>query len=77
MAKKIEEAKMINVKALVYLKYNKNCYKIDDEFQVNEDDLEEMGEKGLIGPGKEVLKEDLNDAPEELGADVLSPKEGE
>ncbi|WP_253198883.1 DUF7210 family protein [Clostridium estertheticum] len=77
MAKKIEEAKMINVKALVYLKYNKNCYKIGDEFQVNEDDLEEMGEKELIGPGKEVLKEDLNDAPENLGADVLPPKEGE
>ncbi|MBU3171359.1 hypothetical protein KPL49_07620 [Clostridium estertheticum] len=68
---------MINVKALVYLKYNKNCYKIGDEFQVNEDDLEEMGEKELIGPGKEVLKEDLNDAPENLGADVLPPKEGE
>ncbi|MPQ32448.1 hypothetical protein E4V42_13510 [Clostridium estertheticum] len=68
---------MINVKALVYLKYNENCYKIGDEFQVNEDDLEEMGKKGVIGPGKEALKEDLNDAPEDLGADVLSPKEGE
>ena len=73
MAKKVEDVKTISVKALVYLKYNKNCYKIGDEFQVNEDDLEEMGERELIGPGKEVSQE----VPEEPGADVLPPKEGE
>ena len=77
MAKKIEDVKMISVKALVYLKYNKNCYKIGDEFQVNEDDLEEMGEKELIGPGKEILEEFTQAVPEEPGADTTIPKEGE
>lgn len=49
--KEIEEvqgSKAIRVIALVNIKYDNNCYKIKDEFNVRIEDLKEMNENGFI-----------------------------
>ncbi|HBF3362916.1 TPA: hypothetical protein KOC57_003738 [Clostridioides difficile] len=46
MAKKKEN--LMQVKALVYLKYDNECYKIDDIFEIRKADQELMEEKGYI-----------------------------
>ncbi|MCB2300390.1 DUF7210 family protein [Clostridium tagluense] len=73
-----EEVKMINCKALVFLKYNENHYKIGEELQVNENDAEEMAEKEYIGP-LEVLQLQKVEVPSEIppGAVEDVPKDGE
>ncbi|MDB3084764.1 hypothetical protein C4097_09415 [Clostridioides difficile] len=46
MAKKKDN--LMQVKALVYLKYDNDCYKIDDVFEIRKIDQELMEEKGYI-----------------------------
>ncbi|MGO0884973.1 DUF7210 family protein [Clostridioides difficile] len=46
MAKKKEN--LMQAKALVYLKYDNGCYKIDDIFEIRKADQELMEEKGYI-----------------------------
>ncbi len=46
MAKKKEN--LMQVKALFYLKYDNDCYKIDDIFEIRKADQELMEEKGYI-----------------------------
>lgn len=46
MAKKKDN--LMQVKALVYLKYDNDCYKIDDIFEIRKVDQELMEEKGYI-----------------------------
>ncbi|AXU74651.1 TPA: hypothetical protein SOL98_001204 [Clostridioides difficile] len=66
MAKKKEN--FMQVKALVYLKYDNNCYKIDDVFEIRKADQEVMEEKGYI----EVIGE-----AEEKNNNELLEKDGE
>ncbi|HDO9123796.1 TPA: hypothetical protein P5O17_003889 [Clostridioides difficile] len=66
MAKKKEN--LMQVKALVYLKYDNNCYKIDDVFEIRKADQEVMEEKGYI----EVIGE-----AEEKNNNELLEKDGE
>jgi len=47
MAKKVDE-KLKKVKALVNIKYDENCFKIGDEFEIREDDAEKMTKKGYV-----------------------------
>lgn len=47
MAKKIEE-ELKKVKALVNIKYDEECFKIGDEFEVRKEDSKEMSQKGYI-----------------------------
>ncbi len=46
MAKKKDN--LMQVKALVYLKYDNECYKIGDIFEIRKVDQESMEEKGYI-----------------------------
>ncbi|EGT4600700.1 hypothetical protein DFW26_14735 [Clostridioides difficile] len=46
MAKKKDN--LMQAKALVYLKYDNECYKIDDIFEIRKADQESMEEKGYI-----------------------------
>lgn len=48
------KAKMVNAKALVNLKYDKDCFKIGEELKVRASEVEAMEGKGYI----EVLGED-------------------
>ncbi len=65
MAKKKDN---FQVKALVYLKYDNDCYKIDDVFDIRKADQELMEEKGYI----EVIRE----AEEKNNNEILN-KDGE
>ena len=47
MAKKVDE-KLKKVKALVNIKYDEDCFKIGDEFEIREDDVEKMTNKGYV-----------------------------
>lgn len=66
MAKK----NLVKVKALVNLKYDKECVSIDENFKVRTEDATEMSEKGYV----ELLDEILEENPEGEGE---LPKEGE
>lgn len=50
------KAKMASAKALVNLKYDKNCFKIGEELKVRVSDVEAMKGKGYI----EVFGEDVD-----------------
>lgn len=47
MAKKVD-GKLEKVKSLVNIKYDENCFKIGDEFEIREDDVEKMTKKGYV-----------------------------
>ncbi|EGT4050412.1 hypothetical protein REL07_001010 [Clostridioides difficile] len=66
MAKKKDN--LMQVKALVYLKYDNECYKIDDIFEIRKADQELMEEKGYI--------EVLGEAEEKSNNEILN-KDGE
>lgn len=66
MAKKKDN--LMQAKALVYLKYDNECYKIDDIFEIRKIDQELMEEKGYI----EVIGE-----AEEKNNNELLNKDGE
>ncbi|EGT4823290.1 hypothetical protein I5976_12475 [Clostridioides difficile] len=66
MAKKKEN--LMQVKALVYLKYDNDCYKIDDIFEIRKADQELMEEKGYI--------EVIGEAEEKNNNEILN-KDGE
>lgn len=57
---KEEKEVLYNATALVYLKYDKECYKIGDKFQVREDDAKELKEKGYANIESIDHKEDEN-----------------
>lgn len=57
---KEEKQVLYNAIALVYLKYDKECYKIGDKFQVREDDAKELEEKGYANIEAIDYKEDKN-----------------
>lgn len=59
MAKKKEN--LMQVKALVYLKYDNDCYKIDDIFEIRKADQELMVEKGYIEVIGEVEEKNNNE----------------
>ena len=61
--------KTIQVKALVNLKYDKNCFNIGDELKIRVDDLTEMIERGYIE-----LLEEIPNTNEDTGE---LQKEGE
>ena len=64
------KSKMIKVKALVNLKYDKECVTVNGEFAVRAEDLKEMKERGFV--------EALEEIPEEKGEGTGEPlKEGE
>ncbi|KEH84592.1 DUF7210 family protein [Clostridium novyi] len=65
------KAKIIKVKALVNLKYDKKCVSIGDEFGVRAEDAKEMKAQGYV----EILGE-LPEESEEEGTGE-APKEGE
>ncbi|MBU5268897.1 DUF7210 family protein [Clostridium tepidum] len=44
----VEEKAIIKVRALVNIKYDKDCFKIGDEFEVRTEDSEEMTKKGYV-----------------------------
>ncbi|UUV13108.1 hypothetical protein [Clostridioides difficile] len=67
MAKKKEN--LMQVKALVYLKYDNECYKIDDIFEIRKADQELMEEKGYI--------EVLGEVEEKNNNNELLNKDGE
>lgn len=47
MAKEIGQ-ELKKVKALVNIKYDEECFKIGDEFEVRKEDSKEMSQKGYI-----------------------------
>ncbi|HFL2412611.1 TPA: hypothetical protein ACG3O0_000238 [Clostridioides difficile] len=59
MAKKKEN--LMQVKALVYLKYDNECYKIDDIFEIRKADQELMEENGYIEVLGEVEEKNNNE----------------
>ncbi|MCC0782882.1 hypothetical protein IR152_07245 [Clostridioides sp. ES-S-0108-01] len=59
MAKKKDN--LMQVKALVYLKYDNDCYKIDDVFEIRKIDQELMEEKGYIEVIGEVEEKNNNE----------------
>ncbi|CZR99170.1 MULTISPECIES: hypothetical protein [Clostridioides] len=59
MAKKKDN--LMQVKALVYLKYDNECYKIDDIFEIRKADQELMEEKGYIEVIGEVEEKNNNE----------------
>ncbi|MCC0659264.1 hypothetical protein KGF45_03145 [Clostridioides sp. ZZV14-6154] len=59
MAKKKEN--LMQVKALVYLKYDNDCYKIDDIFKIRKADQELMEEKRYIEVIGEVEEKNNNE----------------
>lgn len=61
---------LIKVKALVYLKYDKTCVAINEEFDARKKDVKEMQDKGFV----EVLEE-MPEENQEDGGDP--PKDGE
>ncbi|ENY8491879.1 TPA: hypothetical protein KN209_002197 [Clostridioides difficile] len=65
MAKKKEN--LMQVKALVYLKYDNECYKIDDIFEIRKADQELMEEKGYIEVIGEVEEKNNNELLEKDG----------
>ncbi|MCW0824271.1 hypothetical protein OKS01_08370 [Clostridioides difficile] len=67
MAKKKEN--LMQVKALVYLKYDNACYKIEDVFEIRKVDQELMEEKGYI--------EVLGEVEEKNNNNELLNKDGE
>ncbi|HDO9123789.1 TPA: hypothetical protein P5O17_003882 [Clostridioides difficile] len=62
MAKKKEN--LMQVKALVYLKYDNDCYKIDDIFEIRKADQKLMEEKGYVEVLGEI--EEKNNSDNEL-----------
>lgn len=68
MAKKSEK-KLMTVKALVNLKYDENCFDIDDELTVREEDAKEMIKKGYV--------ELLDETPEENEGEGIEEPPGE
>ncbi|UDN63481.1 hypothetical protein [Clostridioides sp. ES-W-0016-02] len=66
MAKKKDN--LMQVKALVYLKYDNDCYKLDDVFEIRKIDQELMEEKGYI--------EVIGEAEEKSNNEILN-KDGE
>ncbi|HEK4631938.1 TPA: hypothetical protein ACKOKQ_003911 [Clostridioides difficile] len=52
---------LMQVKALVYLKYDNDCYKIDDIFEIRKADQEFMEEKGYIEVIGEVEEKNNNE----------------
>lgn len=60
-----KEKQTIKAKALVFLKYDKDCYKIGDELNVRVEDAPRMIEKGYI------------EALEEIAAEKTASKDGE
>ncbi|HAU5240717.1 hypothetical protein JY737_17970 [Clostridioides difficile] len=65
MAKKKDN--LMQVKALVYLKYDNECYKIDDIFEIRKADQELMEEKGYIEVIGEVEEKNNNELLEKDG----------
>ncbi|MDI3114941.1 hypothetical protein QJK47_04670 [Clostridioides difficile] len=59
MAKKKEN--LMQVKALVYLKYDNDCYKIDDIFEIRKADKGLMVENGYIEVLGEVEEKNNNE----------------
>ncbi|EGT3734793.1 TPA: hypothetical protein P1J70_001834 [Clostridioides difficile] len=59
MAKKKEN--LMQVKALVYLKYDNDCYKIDDIFEIRKADQKLMEENGYIEVLGEVEEKNNNE----------------
>ncbi|NJI82221.1 hypothetical protein GSQ54_17510 [Clostridioides difficile] len=59
MAKKKDN--LMQVKALVYLKYDNDCYKIDDVFEIRKADQELMEGKGYIEVIGEVEEKNNNE----------------
>ncbi|HEK4634558.1 TPA: hypothetical protein SOK69_001669 [Clostridioides difficile] len=59
MAKKKDN--LMQVKALVYLKYDNDCYKIDDIFEIRKADQELMEENGYIEVLGEVEEKNNNE----------------
>lgn len=66
--------KTIQAKALVNLKYDKNCFKISDELKVRVDDAKEMVERGYIELLDEVSNVNEDEGEEEVTAEI---EEGE
>ncbi|MFG0953081.1 hypothetical protein ACGAKC_18735 [Clostridioides difficile] len=62
MAKKKDN--LMQVKVLVYLKYDNGCYKIGDVFEIRKADQESMEEKGYIEVIGEI--EEKNNSHNEL-----------
>ncbi|MCC0718389.1 hypothetical protein [Clostridioides sp. ZZV14-6105] len=52
---------LMQVKALVYLKYDNECYKIDDIFEIRKADEKLMEEKGYIEVIGEVEEKNNNE----------------
>ncbi|HEM7410736.1 MAG: hypothetical protein SOR54_09800 [Clostridioides difficile] len=52
---------LMQVKALAYLKYDNDCYKIDDIFEIRKADQEFMEEKGYIEVIGEVEEKNNNE----------------
>ncbi|HBG3258424.1 TPA: hypothetical protein KP562_002631 [Clostridioides difficile] len=65
MAKKKEN--LMQVKALVYLKYDNDCYKIDDIFEIRKADQKLVEEKGYIEVLGEVEEKNNNELLEKDG----------
>lgn len=63
------KAKMIEVKALVNLKYDKEPISINEEFKVRIEDATEMAQKGYV--------EILDEVPEEKEGEGEPPEGGE
>ncbi|EGT3846022.1 TPA: hypothetical protein JD074_04000 [Clostridioides difficile] len=59
MAKKKDN--LMQVKALVYLKYDNDCYKIDDIFEIRKADQKLMEENGYIEVLGEVEEKNNNE----------------
>ncbi|CDI50301.1 hypothetical protein [Clostridium tetani] len=47
---------MVKVKALVNIKYDNDCFKIGDKFEIRKEDFREMIEKGIVEEVKEESK---------------------
>ncbi len=69
MSKKKEE-NLVKAKVKVYLKYDKDCFKIGEEIKIRIEDAKEMVEKEYIELLEELPKEDTQVPGEDI-------KEGE
>jgi hypothetical protein len=56
---------LYNAKALVYIKYDKNAYKPEEEFQVRESDLEELKANGYVKVLRKVQYEEAQGGEDE------------
>lgn len=62
--KNTEENKMVKVEALVYLKYDKECFKIGDNFEVGVEDIEDMTGKGYVKALEIIIDEQVSEEGE-------------